>query len=214
MRRLQKRQEVLLAELQHRTRNILAVTRSIISRSDDGERSTEDYVAHLQGRLAALARAQVLLTRAAGTDVDLEGLIWDELLAQAVSEDQISAAGQSVAISPKCAEVLTLAIHELATNATKYGAFSRASGRLDVGWSIETRDNRDWVVILWKERGVPVIDAFPRRQGFGLELITRRIPYELRGHGTLELKPEGIESRIEFPLRSGESILQTDAGSH
>ena len=212
LRRLQHRQEVLLAELQHRVRNILAVTRSIISRSDDGERSTEDYVAHLQGRISALARTQVLLTRAAGTDVDLELLIRDEIVAQAVSEDQVDISGQQVAISPKSAEVLTLAIHELATNATKYGAFSRPSGRLQVSWHVEAREGRRWLVIYWREHGVPILDAAPRREGFGAELIRRRIPYELKGHGSFELTPGGVESCIEFPLVHGESILQTDTG--
>ncbi|MCC2978812.1 PAS domain S-box protein [Sphingomonas sp. IC4-52] len=203
LRRLQERQQVLLAELQHRVRNILAVTRSIISRSDDGERSAEEYVEHLQGRISALARTQVLLTRSAGAPVDLELLIRDELLAQVADEDQISLEGDDVSISPKSAEVLTLAIHELATNATKYGAFSRPSGRLEVRWRTEPRDGHDWLVIDWRERGVPVIELVPRRQGFGLELISRRIPYELKGHGSFRLQPGGIESRIEFPLVAG-----------
>lgn len=212
LRRSQERQQILLAELQHRVRNILGVIRSIISRSDDGERSTEDYVAHLQGRIAALARTQVLLTRTAVTNVDLEQLIWDELLAQVASDDQVGVVGETIAISPKSAEVLTLAIHELATNATKYGAFSRASGRLDVRWRVEAREGRNWLVIVWQESGVPIDTMMPHRQGFGSELIRQRIPYELKGYGSVELKPDGVESHIEFPLFEGESILQTDAG--
>ncbi|WP_185207301.1 PAS domain-containing protein [Sphingomonas sp. NBWT7] len=212
LRRAQDRHEVLLAELQHRVRNILAVTRSMISRSDDGERSTEDYVAHLQGRISALARTQVLLTRAAGSTVDLELLIRDEIVAQAASDDHVSLKGEAVAVSPKVAEVLTLAVHELATNATKYGAFSRESGRLEVSWTIDERDGQPWLTIIWREHGVPIVDAVPRRQGFGTELIRRRIPYELKGYGSVELRPGGLAARIEFPLVDGESILQTDAG--
>jgi two-component sensor histidine kinase len=209
---LRELQQILLAELQHRVRNILAVTRSIISRSNDGGRSTDDYVAHLQGRISALARTQVLLTRSAGALVDLETLIRDELVAQTANEDQISLDGEEFSISPKSAEVLTLAIHELATNATEYGAFSRPSGRLEIRWWSERRDEQDWLVIGWRERGVPIIDAVPRRRGFGSELISRRIPYELRGRGSFSLQPGGVESRIEFPLVAGDSILQTDAG--
>ncbi len=212
LKRAEERQATLLAELQHRVRNILAVTRSIISRSDDGERSTEEYVQHLQGRIAALARTQVLLTRAAGSDIDLDSLIRDELLAQVVSWDQVTIEGADVHLSPKVAEVLTLAIHELATNATKYGAFSKPDGRLDVRWHVEDRESQDWLVLDWTEHGVPIVDAAPRHRGFGAELISRRIPYELKGHGSLELKPGGVESHIEFPLVAGESILQTDAG--
>jgi PAS domain S-box-containing protein len=204
------RQNVLLAELQHRVRNILAVTRSIVSRSNDGERSTEDYVQHLQGRLSALARTQALLTRRTGAGVDLEEIIRDELLAQTVNDGQFLLSGPDVELSPKAAEVLTLAVHELATNATKYGAFSRTDGRLIVHWQVEARDGQRWLVLFWSERGVPIIDSIPRRLGFGSELISRRIPYELRGFGTFVLKPGGLESHIEFPLRSGDSILQTN----
>lgn len=210
LRRLQEQQRVLLAELQHRVRNVLAVTRSIISRSDDGQRSTDNYVRHLQGRISALARTQVLLTRKAGTGVDLEHLIREELLAQVASDDQFALDGPDVRLSPKAAEVLTLAVHELATNATKYGAFSRTEGRLHVRWSLEERAGRDWLVLDWAESGVPIVDAAPRRQGFGTELVARRIPYELKGRGRVDLRPGGLRSRIEFPLAAGDSIFQTD----
>jgi PAS domain S-box-containing protein len=203
-------QQILLAELQHRVRNILAVIRSIISRSNDGERSTEEYVQHLQGRISALARTQVLLTRRAGASVDLEDMIRDELLAQVAIDEQFSLSGPDVELSPKAAEVLTLAIHELATNATKYGAFSRIGGHVVVDWAIEAREDSRWLILQWTERGVPIVDAAPRRHGFGSALITRRIPYELKGDGQISFRPGGLHSRIEFPLQPGDSILQTN----
>lgn len=212
-REAEERQNVLLAELQHRVRSILAVVRSIVSRSDDGERETEDYVRHLQGRISALARTQILLTRSPGADVDLEDMIRDELLAQAARPDQFWLDGPDVPQSPKAAEVLSLAIHELATNATKYGAFSTADGRLRIDWRVEARDGEDWLVLDWWERGVSVAHVAPRRRGFGTELISKRIPYELKGVGGFELKPGGLESRIEFPLRRGDSILETSGVS-
>ncbi len=203
-------QQTLLAELQHRVRNILAVTRSIVRRSADAERSVEDYIQHLEGRISALARTQVMLTRHPGAGVDLEDMVRDELLVQAASEDQFSIDGPDVELSPKAAEVLTLAVHELATNATKYGAFSRDGGTLDLSWTVERRDGCDWLLMHWQEHGVSILESAPRRQGFGTELIARRIPYELKGHGSFELKPGGVVCRIEFPLIPGESILQTD----
>ncbi|MCC2977042.1 PAS domain S-box protein [Sphingomonas sp. PL-96] len=204
-----ERQKILLAELQHRVRNILAVTRSIISRSHDGERSTEEYVQHLQGRISALARTQVLLTRTAGAGVDLENMIRDELLAQAAADAQFTLEGPDILLSPKAAEVLTLAVHELATNAIKYGAFSRTGAHLDLRWRVELREGQDWLLLDWTETGVPIVEATPRRLGFGSELISRRIPYELRGYGSFEIRPGGFASRIEFPLVPGESILQS-----
>lgn len=213
LRGLQDLQKTLLAELQHRVRNILAVTRSIIGRSDNGERDTADYVQHLQGRIAALARTQVLLTRRAGAGIDLEDLIRDELSVQAASDEQFRLSGPAVQLSPKAAEVLTLAVHELATNATKYGAFSHSGGRLDVNWQVEVRDDRRWLSLDWTERGTPIAAATPGRRGFGTELVSRRIPYELKGHGQIELRPEGLASHIAFPLGTGDSILQTDGVS-
>ena len=210
LRRLQESQETLLAELQHRVRNILAMTRSVVNRTDDGERSAQDYVQHLQGRISALARTQVVLTRRAGAAVDLEDLVRDELLAQVASADQFALSGVEVQLSPKAAEVLTLAVHELATNATKYGAFSRAGGRLDVRWIVEERGTQRWLVFDWIEHGVPIVDAVPRRRGFGTELLSQRIPYELKGRGSFEFKPGGLQSRIEFPLLPGSSVLQTN----
>jgi len=206
-------QETLLAELQHRVRNILAVIRSIIRRSNDEERSTEDYVQHLEGRISALARTQVLLTRKPGAGVDLENMIRDELLAQVADEEHISISGPDVTLAPKAAEVLTLAIHELATNATKYGAFSHPEGRLSIEWQVSERDGQDWLALRWSESGVPIVTSAPARRGFGAELISRRIPYELRGRGSFELRPGGLSSEIEFPLMAGDSILQTNGVS-
>jgi PAS domain S-box-containing protein len=210
LRRLQELQGTLLAELQHRVRNILAVTRSIVRRSDDGERPTQDYVAHLEGRISALARTQVMLTRAAGIGVDLEEMILDELLAQAAPETQFELVGHPVQLSPKAAEVLTLAVHELATNSTKYGAFARPGAHITIGWEVEDRAGASWLILDWRETGVPILDAAPRRRGFGAELVSRRIPYELNGSGLFELRPGGLHSRIEFPLMAGDSILQTN----
>ncbi|WP_318531671.1 sensor histidine kinase [Sphingomonas parva] len=206
-------QDTLLAELQHRVRNIMAVIRSIVRRSHDEERSAEDYVQHLEGRIAALARTQALLTRRPGVGVDLEEIVRDELLAQAASEDQVSIRGPDVALAPKAAEVLTLALHELATNATKYGAFSHRDGHVDIAWRVEPRDGRDWLVLNWAENGVPILVPGPLRRGFGTELISSRIPYELRGRGSFELRPGGLRSEIEFPLVPGGSILDMDGGT-
>src|SRR3546814_4829626 len=84
--------------------------------------------------------------------------------------------------APKAAEVLTLAIHELATNAAKYGAIRAPAGEIAVHWRREQRDGQDWLEIEWRESGVEIAPEPNRRKGFGTELITRRVPYELKGH--------------------------------
>ena len=86
---------------------------------------------------------------------------------------------------------------------------SKAEGRLQIGWEVQDRGDHPWLVLQWLESGVPPIEAAPRREGFGQELISRRVPYELKGHGVFELRPGGMYSRVEFPLLPGVSILQT-----
>jgi PAS domain S-box-containing protein len=203
----EERQTVLLAELQHRVRNVLAMVAAVVRRGDVGG-TAQEFRDHLSGRIAAMARTQALLTRGAGTGVDLDGLIRDELLSQTEGEHRCRIAGPPVMLAPKAAEVLTLAVHELATNAGKYGALSQPDGAIDVQWRIEPRADRDWIEIDWVETGVALGPEPPRRKGFGTELVTRRVPYELRGKGEMMLEPGGLRCRIAFPLTPGESILQ------
>ena len=203
-------QGVLLHELQHRVRNILAMIRSMADQTGDTADDVEDYRDLLDGRLRALARVQVLLTRAANAGVDLATLIRAEVEAQAAHEGRWSLDGPELVLSPKAAEVLTLAIHELATNALKYGAFSHAAGRLAVTWRVFYPAEEPWLGLDWVESGAPAPLSLPQRQGFGTLLIEQRIPYELQGRGRVAVTPEGARCRLEFPLRRGDSILETD----
>ncbi|WP_395672557.1 PAS domain S-box protein [Phenylobacterium sp.] len=207
---LTEHQGVLLAELQHRVRNIMAMIRSMALRTADGATDVEDYRALLEGRLMALARVQVLLTREANAGGSLRDIITSEVSAQAHREDQFELDGPAIRLSPKAVEVLTLAFHELATNGLKYGAFSLPQGRLRVSWRPFEKRGRTWLALDWKETGGPPREPSKRR-GFGSDLIEGRIPYELGGTGNLTLEPEGAHCRMEFPLKEGESILETDA---
>ncbi|KEO92926.1 hypothetical protein EH32_14130 [Erythrobacter litoralis] len=206
---LQERQNLLLAELQHRVRNLLAMVRSIIRQSADGYDEVEDYVAHLTGRIDAMARTQVMLTRKAGAAVDLESLIRDEL-ARVAEEDRLVMEGPAVELSAKAAEVLTLAIHELATNSIKYGALG-CEGRLAIRWFVTRRENGEWLEVMWKEN-CPSELADASRRGFGTELIEGRVPYELKGEGTMQVRPDGLLAEIAFPLDAGASILEPGPG--
>lgn len=212
LRQLQDRQRILLAELQHRVRNIMAMIRSIARRTSEGPVTVDDYIEHFEGRINAMARTQTLLTRAPGTGVDLQNLLRDELEAQAARPIQYSCRGPDIALSAKAAEVLTLAVHELATNAIKYGALGVPDGLVTIEWSKECRGDRDWLRFDWTELRVTIPPDAGKRQGFGTELVTRRVPYELKGSGSIEFRPTGLHAHIEFPLVPGQSILQTDPG--
>jgi PAS domain S-box-containing protein len=205
-KRNEERQSVLLAELQHRVRNILAMIRSLAGRTALGRSSVEDYAQHLDARIQAMARTQALLTRAPGVGVDLETLALDELLAQAAPQSRYSVQGDEVLLSPKAAEVLTLAIHELATNSVKYGALGSEGGRIDISWRVTGGDDQASLTFVWRETGIR-IEAEPRREGFGTELVTRRVAYELRGRGALDFDADGLTATLEFPLGGGMSVL-------
>ncbi|ONG50191.1 methyltransferase [Pseudoroseomonas deserti] len=203
-------QAVLLAELQHRVRNIMALIRTIARRSADGARDIDDYRSSLQGRLLALARVQALLTREANAGGLLREIIEREVSAQAQHGGQFELVGPDIRLSPKAVEVLALALHELATNALKYGALSVPEGRLRVAWAPIERCGHTWLTIDWTEEGAPPRAPVERR-GFGSHLIEGKIPYELGGIGQITIGPGGARCHLEFPLKDGESILETDA---
>jgi two-component sensor histidine kinase len=191
----------LISELQHRVRNILAVVRSLVARSAETSETVEDLAAHLDGRIAALARVQAVLVRDPRAGVDLEGLVRDELLAQNADEEKVRVDGPEITLPSKAAEVLTLAVHELATNATKYGALSQAAGNLEIVWRLDDVGTpRQRLEFVWVETGVRVASGAPRREGFGTNLLKRRLPYELAGSADIEFRPGGLICQIAFPF--------------
>ncbi|MEE4154689.1 MAG: PAS domain-containing protein [Erythrobacter sp.] len=207
MHRLQQLQKTLLAELQHRVRNILGMVRALVRGSTEGHDHVEDYVAHLVGRLDAMARTQVMLTRAANVGVDLESLVRDELQAHGPSNPSWSVSGPAISLSSKEAEALTLAIHELATNSVKYGVLS-GEGKLKVSWKLIHKAGTDWLEFLWRETCQPA-HPVEASSGFGTELIEQRVPYELHGEASLDITCDGARARIAFPLSDLDSILET-----
>jgi GAF domain-containing protein/two-component sensor histidine kinase len=211
LKQAQAHQAVLLAELQHRVRNILAMIRSLVDRSSPGKTDLEDYVAHLQGRIDALARTQALLTLGPSEYADLETIIHEEMRAQAAAQTKFTVQGPSLRLAAKPMELFTLALHELATNSVKYGALRYDEGHIAMRWDRERRNAHDWLVFNWRETGVQRPTAQPR-PGFGMELITRRIPDELDGQSELVFENGCVNALIQFPLQNGSSILQTGAG--
>jgi PAS domain S-box-containing protein len=194
-------QQGLLAELQHRVRNTLAVIRSIVRRTAENSETFEDFASHLDGRIAAFSRVQVAVTRDPLAGFDLAGLIAEELRACATREgEQFSLHGPSVRLGAKAAERLALVIHELATNALKHGAFSVERGHIDVGWSTEERDGRAWLSLAWKESGMTGRHVEQRREGFGTILLRHTLPYDLGAEVTRTYEPSGFRCEIAFPL--------------
>ena len=201
--RAEERTRILLAELQHRVRNTLGVVRSIARRTAETSGSVDDFAMHLDGRLMAFARTQSLVTRDPEGGVDLEFLIADELQAYRVKEtDQVRISGPSVRLQPKAAETLGLAIHELATNAVKYGALSNRRGSIEATWSIEPDGEVFQLAFEWRELDGPQVDGPPARRGFGTELLERTLSYELKARTDLSFQRDGLRCSILLPLTS------------
>jgi two-component system, chemotaxis family, CheB/CheR fusion protein len=207
--RTEERHRLLLAELQHRVRNTLGVVRSIARRSAETSTSVEDYAAHLDGRLNAFARTQSMVTRDPAGGIDLEYLVVEEMLGYNAREgEQLRVSGPPVRFRPKAAETFALAIHELATNAIKYGALGRPTGKVDVSWRLEDGADQTELIFAWKERGGPRVET-PQRNGFGTELLEKTLAFELKGQTTLNYDPSGLHCTIAIPLNR--RIVQTPA---
>jgi PAS domain S-box-containing protein len=198
----EEHQRTLLAELQHRVRNTLSVVRSIAQRTAATSDSLEEMDMHLQGRLDAFARVQSAVTRNPDAGVDLKGLIEDELLAHAAREgDTVTVRGPDTQLQAKAAESISLAVHELATNAVKYGALGRLAGRLSIVWETPAADAGGKVLrLVWSESLGDGRLEEPERRGFGMELLQRRLPYELDARTCIEFRPEGLRFTLEMPL--------------
>lgn len=206
MRSLQKRQELLVSELQHRVRNMLTVVRSVFSRTFESS-GDEDLADHFKGRLDSLARTQVIVTRSAAGRVDLENLIRDELLSVGEGDrPNLSIGGPDVTLGSKAAESIGLAIHELTTNAVKYGALQVPTAKLDISWQTNIEEGgQQHLILVWQEQGVPTVPIAPSRDGFGRELIEQALPYRLGAKTKLEFLGGGVRCTISVPLTAADS---------
>ncbi len=186
--------KVLAAELSHRVKNTLAVVSSIAERTLPDDPVKTDLI----GRFHALGHTHDLLSQAGWVEAPLRELILAELAPHAVSDgSNVTVDGPPVMLKPQAALFLALVIHELLTNAAKYGALSVADGRVEISWTIE-RDSRRRLELSWIEHGGPVVHQLPRR-GFGTELIERGIRFELQGDAKLETLDGNVHCKIVIP---------------
>ena len=204
LRGLQSRQHVLMAELQHRTRNLLSVVQSIANHTIRSSSSLEAFGTQFGSRLRALSRVQSLLARVEDQVIDLHALVTAELAAHSegdVQSSKIKVGGPTVALPPTAAQALGLAIHELATNAVKYGALGQPTGKLEVTWELKARKPTAEVALQWRESGVsmPTVGP-PKRKGYGSELIERALPYQLSAKTQLEFGSDGVRCAIVVPV--------------
>jgi PAS domain S-box-containing protein len=189
----EERQALLAREVDHRAKNALALVQSIVrlTRASD----IAAYTAAVEGRIRALSRAHTILSLSRWQGADMRGLVEEELAPYRTGEAaKVETSGPNVSLQPAAAQSLALALHELVTNAAKYGALSSMSGRVRLSWEL----NPGTLVLRWTENGGPPTQA-PSSPGFGTRIITASIEGQLAGQTVFEWRPEGLQCVLSVP---------------
>ena len=193
-----QKQELLIAELNHRVRNILSLIRGLVAQSRMTAQDVDTFASVLGDRIHALARAHDQITAKNWGPGSLTSLISTEAAAYLAGEtDRVVYDGPTVLLLPHAFSSMALVIHELVTNAVKHGALAGVSGYVAMAWDLDVKGN---LTLTWTEiGGAPV--AVPTRRGFGSTIIHRMIPHELDGEATIEYAPEGLRARFVIPAK-------------
>jgi len=197
-RKTEEYKSLLIAELDHRVKNVLACVAAIAQRSRECSRSAEEFLEVLNGRINSLANTHALLSRSSWEGVGIGELVRSEL-APCASNGSSLIEGPDIVVAAEATQPLAIVLHELTTNATKYGALSSRRGRVSVCWQRRSsRGSQDHLALEWRETGGPPI-AVPGPPGYGSSVIRELIPYELGGSVQYVFAPEGVRCRLEIP---------------
>src|SRR5581483_5290295 len=196
-----KLQEVVIGELHHRVKNTLAIVAAITSQSLRAAKSVEEASKAIGDRLQALGTAQDLLVRERWTGASCRTLIESAVKAfQSDRADQFTIVGDNLTISSGPAVSLSMMIHELCTNAIKYGSLSVPNGKVSIEWTVSNEVPRRFI-LRWVETGGPIVKS-PSRKSFGSRLIEQALPGQLQGDARLQYEPGGLICEINIPLSS------------
>ena len=209
-RKLAEERQLLLArEVDHRARNALAVVQAIVRLTQ--AKNTQAYVDAVEGRIRALAQTHSLLSQSRWQGADIGKLVREELGPyMSAGASKVAMEGPPIYLPPDTAQIIALALHELATNAAKYGALSRAAGRLSVNWQLESGA----VALSWMETGGSGLNP-PLAQGFGTKIINSSIKRQMGGSVLFDWKPGGLHCRMSIPYgvskRDGEKAARDNS---
>jgi light-regulated signal transduction histidine kinase (bacteriophytochrome)/CheY-like chemotaxis protein len=199
------RQELLIAELNHRVRNILGLIRGLIRQAQANDPGLNDFVKLIDGRIHALARAHNQITEDHWGPAPLQSLIDAEAAAFMVGEDRIRSVGAPVMLNPLAYSTMALVLHELVTNSTKYGSLSVPEGYVRISWE---RSAKGDLMLEWREFKGPAVKE-PSRRGFGSTIIQRSVPYDLGGEAQARFVEQGFEADFCIPVRH---VVEAQAG--
>ena len=195
-----KLQTVLIGELHHRVKNMLAIAAAIASQSLRDASSTEAAAKTIAERLSALGVSHDLLIQESWTGAGCRTLIENAIRAfQTKGHEHFTIVGNNVAVSSGPAVAISMVIHELSTNALKYGALSVPEGLVSIRWWID--DELERFHLEWRESGGPIVVP-PKKKSFGSRFIEQALPGQLQGEGRLEFQPSGLICNINIPVSS------------
>jgi two-component sensor histidine kinase len=197
--RAQEHLQLVVHELNHRVKNNLATMLAVTSQTFRNAKSLEEAEESVTARLEALAHASDLLTGDAWVGPSLRGVVEQAVRPHCVDGERCFIDGPEVELAPRKAHTLSLAIHELATNAVKHGAWSTSGGQVDVTWTAERVMDERRLRLEWRERGGPAVSP-PARRGFGSRLIERALAGELGGAVRLQFEPAGLVCVVDALL--------------
>jgi two-component system CheB/CheR fusion protein len=190
---------LLLGELDHRVKNILAIVSAVVSQTLKTSPNPAAFAAEVDGRIKAIARAHSLLTQAGQGEMSLRAIFVTALAPYERGDGHIGITGREVALTPKAGLALAMAVYELASNAAKYGALATTAGRLSVTWQVMGRIGGQTLSLAWAETEGPPVQL-PARRGFGTTLIERTLTYELDAEVSREFRPTGLYCTVTIPL--------------
>jgi light-regulated signal transduction histidine kinase (bacteriophytochrome)/CheY-like chemotaxis protein len=192
------RDKLLMAELDHRVKNTIANIQALVIQTSHNADSLTGFVKGLRGRIQAMAKAHSLLSQSRWEGVSIDRLLREELNPYADGHTAVTLDGPDMLLTPKSALSLSLAVHELATNAAKYGAFTALGGHAAVGWR---RASDGGVELSWTETGGPLVEQ-PKRRGFGSTLIERALAMETGGRAIVHYMRTGVVCDVFLPAAS------------
>jgi two-component sensor histidine kinase len=199
MRRSEQHQRLLIAELDHRVKNILAQVAGVAASTREGGPSLDGFLHSLAGRIQCMAVAHTLLSERGWQGVGLDALVRTELAPYTTSTN-VKISGADLMIAAGETQALAKVLHELATNAAKYGALSIPGGHVSVSWDRKPNGQAATLILEWRERGGPPV-ASEVQPSYGIDLIRDLIPHELGGAVDLVFAAEGVNCRIEVPIK-------------
>jgi PAS domain S-box-containing protein len=197
-KRVEEQQGKLVAELDHRVKNVLATVQAVAAHTMQASSSMEQFVSALDGRIRSMGSTHELLSHRRWLGIPLAELVEREF-APYTTGSNTEIGGPEVMLSAEAGQTIGMVLHELVTNAAKHGALSVPSGRVSIRWRLPLNGASDRLILTWRETGGPLLVP-PSKSSYGMQVVRDLVPYELGGTIDHVLAPEGAHCQMEIPL--------------